>query len=381
MRKLREKREQIMNELDAMVEKVGVEQRALTVEERDAFNAKKAEIENIDETIKMIEDERALKAGKTQELAEKRSQEEIENRALDAFYRGQMSAEEERAMLTTNNGNQATLPVTIANGILKKLEEMCPVLEKARRFSSKGTLRLINETSYGDSAITGENAKFHDSDTNLSFIELKSWKITSSVKVSFELLANSEVDLNKYLTEVIVRRLAKEINKNLVSSTKSTTAPEGLICGTQICEVGTELTIQDFIMAQTTCNPEYLDNAFWIMNRKTFQSVAKLMDNMGRPYMTTHVIGEKIQYRLLGLEIKVDMHMPDVAVDAKPFILANVAEGYSVNILQNITVRHLTEVGFTEGTETFAGYVMLDGKITNQDAIVVAQCKESKGKK
>lgn len=376
MKDLRNKREQLLAQLDEMVTTVETEVRSLNADEVAKFNEVKAEIENIDATIAMVEEKRAKEMGTEKQLVEKRSKDEMEHRALTAFFKGHDLTVEERAMLTTQSGNQATIPVTIAKGILKKLEEMCPILDKAKRFSSKGTLRLINETSYGKADITAEQAQFHDTDAVLDFIELTSHKITAQTKVSFELLANSEVDLNSYLTDVIVRRLAKEVNKFLLVGT-GTKQPKGIINGTQICEVASDLGIVDFIKIQTTCNPSYLENAFWVMNRQTFQHVAGLMDNMGRPYLTSHVINEKIQYRLLGLEVIVDMHMPSMGNDAKAVVLANVAEGYAVNMLQNITLRHLTEIGFTEGTETFAGYLMLDGKIINEDAIVVAQLKDS----
>lgn len=376
MKQLKNKREQLMAQLEEMVSTVETEVRSLNADEVAKFNEVKAEIENIDATIAMVEEKRAKEMGTEKELVEKRSKDEMERRALDAFFRGDDLTVEERAMLTTQSGNKATIPVTIAKGILKKLEEMCPVLERAKRFSSKGTLRLINETTYGDAQVTDENTTFHDADATLAFVELGAFKITAQTKVSFELLANSEVDLNAYLTDVIIRRLAKEVNKQLVVGT-GTKQATGLVQGTQICQVASDLTIADFIKIQTTCNPTYLENAFWVMNRQTFQHVAGLMDNMGRPYLTSHVINEKIQYRLLGLEIVVDMHMPAMADNAKAVVLANVAEGYSVNMLQDITLRHLTEVGFTDGVEIFAGYIMMDGKITNQDAIVVAELKDS----
>lgn len=376
MKDLRNKREQLMAQLDEMVATVETEVRSLNADEVAKFNEVKAEIENIDATIAMVEEKRAKEMGTEKELTEKRSKDEMEKRALDAFFRGDDLTAEERAMLTTTGQNKATIPVTIAKGILKKLEEMCPVLERAKRFNSKGTLRLINETTYGDAQVTDENNAFHDADATLNFIELGAFKITAQTKVSFELLANSEVDLNAYLTDVIIRRLAKEVNKQLVVGTGSKQAT-GLVKGTQVCEVASDLTIKDFIKIQTTCNPAYLENAFWVMNRQTFQHVAGLMDNMGRPYLTSHVINDKIQYRLLGLEIVVDMHMPAMGDNAKAVVLANVAEGYSVNMLQDITLRHLTEVGFTDGVEIFAGYLMMDGKITNQDAIVVAELKDS----
>ncbi|MGL5718289.1 MAG: phage major capsid protein, partial [Paraclostridium sp.] len=315
---------------------------------------------------------RAREMGTEEKLVEKRSAEELEERALDNFFRGNELSKEERAMLTTQSGNQATIPVTIAKGILKRLEEMCPILEKAKRFKSKGTLRLINETSYGSAGVTAEGVEFVYDDATLDFIELSSHKVTAQTKISFELLANSEVDMNQYLTEVILRRLATEVSKYLVAGT-GVKQPSGVINGTQVCTVTEELGIKDFIMMQTTCNPAYLDKAFWLCNRQTFQHIASLMDNMGRPYLTSHVINEKIQYRLLGLEVVVDMHMPAMGAGARPVVLCNAQEGYSVNMLQDVVLRHLTEIGFTEGTETFAGYLMLDGKITNQDAIVVGQ--------
>lgn len=376
MKQLKNKREQLMAQLDEMVSTIETEVRSLNADEVAKFNEVKIEIENIDATIAMVEERRAKETGTEKELTEKRSKDEMEKRALNAFFRGEDLTAEERAMLTTQSGNKATIPVTIAKGILKKLEEMCPVLERAKRFNSKGTLRLINETTYGDASQTDENTAFHDADATLNFIELGAHKITAQTKVSFELLANSEVDLNAYLTDVIIRRLAKEVNKQLVVGT-GTKQASGLVQGTQICEVASNLTIGDFIKIQTTCNPSYLENAFWVMNRQTFQHVAGLMDNMGRPYLTSHVINEKIQYRLLGLEIIVDMHMPAMGDNAKAVVLANATEGYSVNMLQDITLRHLTEVGFTDGVEIFAGYIMMDGKITNQDAIVVAQLKDS----
>lgn len=376
MKNLKNKKAELIKELDELATALETEVRTLTADEEVRAKEIKEELEKIDNTISIVEEKRAKEMGTEKELSEKRSKDEMERRALDAFFRGDDLTAEQRAMLTTTGQNKATIPVTIAKGILKRLEEMCPVLERAKRFSSKGTLRLINETTYGSAQVTDENAQFHDTDAELNFVELGAYKITAQTKVSFELLANSEVDLNAYLTDVILRRLAKEVNKQLVVGTGSKQAT-GLVQGTQVCEVASDLTIGDFIKIQTTCNPSYLENAFWVMNRQTFQHVAGLMDNMGRPYLTSHVINEKIQYRLLGLEIVVDMHMPAMGNDAKAVVLANVGEGYSVNMLQDITLRHLTEVGFTEGIEIFAGYLMMDGKITNQDAIVVAQLKDS----
>ena len=200
---LKEKRNQLVADLEMMITAVGTETRSLSEEAVADFDAKKAEIEKIDATIKRVEETRFNAMTKEEKVVEKevRSKAEMEKRALDNFFRGEDLDGEMRAMLTTNSGNKATIPLTIAEGILKKLEEQCPILNEGRRYSSKGTLRLLSETSYGNGAITEENQKFHDNDPELSFIELTSHKITTSVKASFELLANSSVDMDAYLTD------------------------------------------------------------------------------------------------------------------------------------------------------------------------------------
>lgn len=366
LKALKEKRNNLLNELEVMVTGVEVEARSLTEDEVSAFDVKKAEIEKIDATIARVEEIRAREMGTEEVLVEERKAEEVEKRALENFFRGKDLVGEERAMLAS--ANTALMPLEVSKTIIKKLEEICPVLERARRFSSKGTLRLIKEDNYGAAAVTAENTSFTDASVTFETVELRAFKVSASVQATFELLQNSEIDLSNYLLDVIVRRLGKELNKLFITGDGSN-KPQGLIKSeNKFTATGAKFTIQDFIMMQTAINPAYLGDANWIVNRKTFQDMAALLDNMGRPYLTSNVINEKVQYTLLGVPVIVDMHVEDGAV-----ILANIAEAYSINILTDITVRHLVETGFTSGVEVYAGYVMADGKIVNEDAVLVGK--------
>ncbi|MBO5476658.1 MAG: phage major capsid protein, partial [Clostridia bacterium] len=187
IKQLREKRDAKINQLDEMVNALEVngEVRALTDVETADFKNLEKEIKDIDATIAAIEMRRALecdnKEEAVKELEEKRNMDSAEKRALESFFRGEMLEPEVRKMLSTTSGNAATIPLTISKTLIKKLEEQCPILEEAKRFSSKGTLRLLREDNYGQAAITAEDGAFHDADPTLSYIELKSHKITASV--------------------------------------------------------------------------------------------------------------------------------------------------------------------------------------------------------
>lgn len=384
IKKLKEQKDVKLARLEEMVsglEGENGEVRALGEEELEEFRALEKEVKSIDATIKAIEETRAANMGPEAEkdLEEKRSKAEMEKRALEAFFRGHEIEPEVRKMLASTSTNAATIPLEISKTLMQKIEEQCPILDSAKRFAAKGTLRLLKEDSYGQAAITAENAQFKDSDPVFSYIELSSYKVTAMVDATFEMLENSTIDLSGYLTEVIVRRLAKEINKLFLVGTGAG-QPQGLTKGTQSIDLtkAGEVTIKDFITMQTEMLPEYAQGAQWIMNRKFFQIAANLLDGNGRPYMTREVINEKIQYMFLGHQIIVDMHMPDADSEGNiPVMLVNIGEAYAVNMLQDITVKHLTEIGFSQGFERFAGYLMADGKIVNNDALVVGKVPAS----
>lgn len=373
LKALKDKRNQLINDLEVMVSAIETEVRSLTDEEVVSFDAKKAEIKKIDETIEMVQELRFNKMNEEEKEVEteKRSKDEMEKRALDAFFRGEDLDTEMRTMLASNSNNQATMPLTIAEGLLKKLEEQCPILERGRKFSSKGVLRLLNETTYGEGALAEENADFLEDDAEFGHIDLGAYKIGAQTKITFELLANSSIDLNAYLTDVIVRRLAKQLNKFFLVGT-NVKQPEGLIQGEQIVEVTNDLAYDDFVKMQTSMHPDFLEGAVWLMNRNTFTKTALLEDGNGHKYVQGGTVNGKFQYTVAGTPIVIDNNMPDYEAGNRAIILANIPDCYSINLLQDIVVKRLDQIEFTNGVEVFAGYLMADGKITNQDAVKVA---------
>lgn len=382
LKALKERKEALLDELEVMVSGLESEGeiRALSVEEREAFDKKEAEIKDIDATIERIERRRAERMGAeaVEKLEEERSKEVNERRALENFFRGMDLEAEERTLLASTSSNQALMPLEISKTIMQKLEEQCPILEEAKRFSSKGTIRLIKEKAYGQAGVTAENTAFKNTDVEFEHIELRAFKVTAMCHATFEMLQNSEIDLTNYLLDVIVRRLSRELNKLFLKGT-GTSQPKGLITEGIEHEIQSELTVNDFITMQTKIHPDYLSGSVWLVGRETFTKMANLLDGNGRPYLIANydTVNNKIAYSFLGLKVVVDNNMDGLENEKIAVAMANIGEAYAINVLTDITVRHLTETGFTQGFETFAGYVMVDGKVINADAIVLGKVKNS----
>ncbi len=150
LKQLREKRNNLFNELDAMVTDIeGGEVRSLTADEIASFDAKKAEIEQIDQTIIRVEEMRNRNMAQNNDAnvvshRDAIADAELESRAIENFFRGLDLDMEQRKMLTSTSGNTALIPSTISKTVLQHLEEQCPILAKARRFSTKGAKQFYN---------------------------------------------------------------------------------------------------------------------------------------------------------------------------------------------------------------------------------------------
>lgn len=90
LKKLIEKRNDLLNEMDSLVDKAGEETRALSEEEAARFEAAKAEVSGIDATIKADEERRAMDRAQRgdERQDDAKDAEDAEERAFADFVMG-----------------------------------------------------------------------------------------------------------------------------------------------------------------------------------------------------------------------------------------------------------------------------------------------------
>ena len=62
-----------------------------------------------------------------------------ETRCFENYIRGIVTHERDNNMTFGDNG--AVVPTTIANRIIKKVYDICPILERSTKYNIKGTFR------------------------------------------------------------------------------------------------------------------------------------------------------------------------------------------------------------------------------------------------
>ena len=380
--KLKEQRAAKIAQVDEILKGIEAngEVRALNTEERNNIAKLTGEIEDLKATIDLMEEQRAKTPEQKTEVKEKRA-EEVRAKEVFAKWLKREELNTEERTLMSNNTSGAFLPLTINKEIIKQLAEIAPLFNLARRFNTKGTLRIINETGWGTKGvakkgaeITAEGVSFPKEDPNFKTIELTAHKIATEIDVTFEMLRNSEIDITSYVMDLLIRRLGAEINALLMMGS-GTGQPQGLAKAENVIKVeaasNTEVKITDFIKVQTAMHPDYVGGCKWFMNRATFQAAAMMLDNTGRPYMVSEwdVVNNKPVYKLLGHEIIISDVMEGIGAEKTAVVFANPTMAYAINVIADINIRQLQEVKYTDGIEVFAGYLMADGKVYNGDAV------------
>ena len=123
VKELMEKRNDVLLKMTAIIDKAEEEVRAMTETEQQDYEKYKKELEGLNATITAAEERARREAGDKPKSQEEKTEEE-EVRAFEQYCRG-----ETRALKVGTNGE--ILPRTVAQQIITKATEMCPIMELA----------------------------------------------------------------------------------------------------------------------------------------------------------------------------------------------------------------------------------------------------------
>ena len=365
MKFLIEKRNSIVEEINKLFTAAETEKRALTEDEQSTFEAKTAELKALDKTIEAKREARALtmmddETPKTPEKREeKRSTEELEERAFETYLREQRTGE----MAKGDNGS--VIPQTIANRIIDTVKQVAPIYALTTKFSVKGKLQFPVAK---DSITTSYQTEFTDiTSSAVSFenVELDGYLIGALSKVSVSLINNAQFDIVGYVVNKIAQSIAEFLEKELiVGATNIKGITDASYEGNGVVKVETAtkdvVTADDLIDTQAALRMNVQDGCAWLMNQKMLTTVRKLKDSNGQ-YILNPDVRAGFGMELLGKPVMISDEMPDNTI-----VYGNWAAMY-VNIHEDINIRQLNEVYAAQHGVGFVAWAELDAKLVEQD--------------
>lgn len=206
-------------------------------DEIKAFNDCRTEIDEIDSTISAEEELRSMqlddeKEAATPQAEPKESVEEKEERAFANFVRGVKL--ESRANNLDLGSNGAVVPQTIANKIIEKVKDLCPVYSLSEIYNVKGTLVIpyYGEKS-GEDVTCAYATEFTDLTSTagkFTSVSLSSFLAGALTKVSKSLINRSQFDITSFVVNKVAASIAEFLEKELLTGT-GTDACQGILTG------------------------------------------------------------------------------------------------------------------------------------------------------
>lgn len=327
-------------------------------------NGKKPEPQNMEkESEEMSEDTRA-----------KRGQEVKETRAFEDFLRGRVT--NERTNMTFDD-NGAVVPTTIANRIIKKVYNICPILERSTKYNVKGTLELpyydVDTTTitvaYKDefSALTSSSGKFDS-------ITLTGYLAGALTKISRSLINNSQFDIVAFVVDEMAYAIKRFIENELLNGTPGNppSTPSkvlGLYGLTNYITAASQtvITADEVVQLHDRVKDEFQDNAMWIMSPATRTALRLLKATTGY-YLLNDDVSSPFGTTLLGKPVYVSDNMPDMAA-GKNAIFYGDFRGLATKFSEELSIEVLREKYADEHAIGVIGWFEFDSKVEDAQKI------------
>lgn len=375
LKTLTEQRAELVQQMKTMAEDAKREERAFTDEEDDKFEEMSKKVEAIDSTIKKLERAKdlSLNAETKGDGEEDDDTEKREERAFAAYIRGvtlQERAGEDVNLTKSENG--AIIPSTIANKIIKRVTDICPIYAMATKYNVSGNLTIpyYDETeqriqmNYATEfeELTSTSGKFIN-------IELKGFLAGALSKISLSLVNNSQFDVVSFVINAMAENITKFIENEMLNGTANKIV--GLSSAKQVVKAAKQNAIatDDLIDLQEEVPDLFQDGAVWIMNRETRKSLRKLKDNEGR-YILNPDATAKWGYTLFGKDIYTSSQMPKMEA-GKTAVYYGDMSGLAIKVSETEQIQVLREKFATQHAIGVVAWIEMDGKIENEQKIAV----------
>lgn len=392
LKALTEKRDALieqMNTLTAGAVDENGEERAFTEEEQAKFDTFESQVENLNNSIKAEERARDLELKvvtpkKKEEVREEMSAEEraaAEEKVFADYIRGVVTEERADVNLTrTDNG--AVVPKTIANKIITKVFDICPIVERATRYNAKGTLSIpfYPATVQGSTpdikmAYASEFSELGSTAGKFTSIDLQAHLSGVLTKVSKSLVNNSQFDIVGFVVEHMAEEISMWLERECLIGTQNKIAGLSTVALTKETAAAAAVTADELIDLQGMVKDAFQRNACWIMAPSTRDAIRKLKDGEER-YLLAPDYREGFGYMLLGKPVFVSDNMPALGAGNKEIFYGDLS-GLALKFSEDINIEILREKYATEHAIGVVGYLECDAKIENEQKIACLVGKAS----
>ena len=380
---LEEKKNDLITRAETVIQTAQAETRELTEDERADLEAIKAEVESIKATLKLEDDvaemaemekkdegENPRAEEEQEENMENKSVEEMEKRAFEDYIRGYALRNDPSPVNMTKTANGAVIPQTVVDYIIRKVYDICPILDRSQKFNVKGSLTVPYYPADAQGinvAYQNEFSQLISSSGSTGSVTLTGFLAGALTKVSRSLINNSNIDIVAFVVDEMAYAIKRFIERELLIGTDDKVEGLSTLSNGVVCASASAITADEIIKLHDCVKDDFQNNAIWIMSPATRTAVRLLQDGVHR-YMLQDDISLPFGTSLLGKPVYVSDNMPDIG-DGGAVIYYGDFKGLATKFSEDINVQVLRERFADEHADGVIGWFEFDAKVINEQMI------------
>jgi HK97 family phage major capsid protein len=284
-----------------------------------------------------------------------------------------------RAQSTTSTEGGYTIPTDLAQELVRSMKAWGPMLDPGitrEIVTGAGNTILwptVNDTSNVGVRLAENTAATSEGDVVFGQKQLDAYKYSSGpIKVSSELLQDSDFDIAGLLNSLMSERIARKVNTDLTTGDGSGD-PNGIVTATTsgLTAAGTaDVTPDELIRLYHSIDPAYRgSSSFRVMfNDSTLSYIRRLKDGEGR-YLIDGLRDGGGVINLAGISVpySVNQAMASLATGNKPILMGDFSK-YIVRRVREFVVRRSDELYMEADQSVFVGFARFDGDLMDAGA-------------
>lgn len=375
-KELLEKKNDLITRAEEILDSAKTEVRELSDAEIDEIKGIKSDVNNIDETLRLDEEVRSLEKmeikeevePKEDEMEEKRSMEEMEVRAFADYIRGTVNERADVNLTLTDNG--AVIPKTVVDYIIRKVYDICPILERSQKFNVKGNLAVPYYPADSNDITVAYQQEFVDMESTsgkFNSVNLGGFLAGALTKVSRSLVNNTNIDLVGFVVDEMARAIARFIEHELLIGTQNKVEGLSTLDNSLTAGSASVITADDVIKLQGKVKDQFQRDACWIMSPATRDALRTLKSQVGL-YLLNPDMTAEFGYSLLGKPVYVSDNMPDIATGATVIYYGDM-KGLATKFNEDINIQVLRERYAPQHALGIVGWFEFDSKVIDAQQI------------
>lgn len=389
-KELNEKKNDLITRAEDVLNTAKEEKRELTEAEAEELAEIRDNVRRIVATLKLDDDFREMEKMEvkedntpTEEEVEMTEEEKVraiameEEQAFENYLRG-MAVHERAGELTpatTGSGiglGGVLIPQTILDRVIRKVYDICPILDKSQKFNVKGKLDVPYYPADSNKITVAYQTEFSplaSSSGSFDTVELSGFLAGALTKISRSLINNVEFDIVGFVVDEMAQAIARFIEHELLIGTNNKVT--GLSTLTNVVTAGSAsaIVLEDVINVHDAIKDQFQQNACWIMSSATRTALRKLKSTTGYPLLNDD-ISTPFGTSLLGKPVYVSDNMPNIATGAKVIYYGDFA-GLGTKFSEEINIEVLRERYADEHAVGVIGWFEFDAKVIDEQQIAV----------